>query len=69
MKEILAIAKNIPQSPKTSIIGTLMCVFGGYLIYSNLGKHDMTYASVEVLMFAGGLFFLLKVDKAVEDDE
>ena len=60
MKDLLELAKNIKKGPKTSIVGLLLCLFGGYMIYDN--EQTMTYASVEVGVFVVGLYLFLTSD-------
>lgn len=60
MKEIFDLLKNVKKGPKTSLIGALMMVFGGYLIYVTEG--DLNWASVEVGLFALGAYLCLTSD-------
>ena len=70
MKELLDLAKNVQKGPKTSIVGALMILFGGYMIYDN--DQTITYASVEVGLFIVGLYLFLTSDgiftKRVKDE-
>ena len=60
MKDVFDLLKNIQKGPKTSIIGFLMMVFGGYLIFVTEG--DLTWASVPVGLFALGSYLCLTSD-------
>ena len=57
MKDLLELAKNIKKGPKSSIIGLLMFLGGGYTIYTH--EHTLTYTSVEVGVFVVGLYLFL----------
>jgi hypothetical protein len=60
MKEIADLLKNVKKGPKTSIVGALMMIFGGYLIYNN--ETDLEWASVPVGLFAMGAYLCLTSD-------
>jgi len=60
MKDALELLKNVQKGPKTSIIGAIMMVFSGYLIYETEG--DLTWASVEVGLFVLGTYLCLTSD-------
>ena len=50
----MELLKNVKKGPKTSLLGlTLMC-FGGYMIYKTDAKVDLTYTSIEVVVFLLG---------------
>ena len=67
MKELLEIAKNVKKGPKSSIVGALLFVFGGYMIYSS--ENTMTYMSVEVGVFIVGLYLFLTSDGLFHNKE
>ena len=60
MKEVIEIFKNVKKGPKTSFFGTLMMVFGGYLIYVQDATLD--WVSVEVGIFIIGTYLCLTSD-------
>lgn len=60
MKEVLELLKNVKRGPKTSIVGIILCLFGGYLIYTM--DTSLTWASVEVGIFVVGLYLCLTSD-------
>ena len=60
MKDLLEVAKNVKKGPKSSVVGALMIIFGGYLIYDN--DQTITYASVEVGLLIVGLYLFLTSD-------
>jgi hypothetical protein len=52
--------KNVKKGPKTSVVGTLMMIFSGYLIYTSEASLD--WASVPVGLFALGTYLCLTSD-------
>lgn len=78
MKELLSVMQNVTKGPKTSIVGLLMFLGGGYMIYEDWktpGAEDLlTYTSIEVGIFFVGLYLFLSSDgvllkKPKEKDE
>ena len=66
MKDLLSIVQNVKKGPKTSIVGFLMFVGGGYMIYTDWKnpspENALTYASIEVGIFILGLYLFLSSD-------
>lgn len=82
MRDLLELTKNVKKGPKSSIIGFVLFIAGGYMIYSDWKSPDpenaLTYTSIEVGIFALGLYLFLSSDspfgkksdiKEVKDEE
>lgn len=65
MKELLEIFKNVKKGPKSSIVGTLLMIFGGYLMY--VTEDSFTWTSVEVGVFILGVYLCLTSDWIFND--
>lgn len=66
MRDLLSIVQNVQKGPKTSIVGFILFIAGGYMIYSDWKNPDpenaLTYTSIEVGIFALGLYLFLSSD-------
>lgn len=60
MKDLLDLVKNVKKGPKTSIVGIILFLFGGYTIYTS--EVTLTYMSIEVGIFVVGLYLFLTSD-------
>jgi hypothetical protein len=60
MKDLLGIVQNIKKGPKTSLVGFILFIAGGYAIYTH--EDTMTYTSIEVGIFVLGLYLFLSSD-------
>lgn len=63
-KEFIDYLKNLEGGPVSTVMGFIMFIFGGVMIYVSSGSENtVTWASIEVIIFAVGLILLLKSDK------
>ena len=64
MNELLKAMQNVTKGPKTSLVGLIMFLGGAYMIYEDWKnpKTSLTYASIEVGIFAVGLYLFLSSD-------
>ena len=64
MRELLSVMENITKGPKTSIVGFLMFLGGGLMIYEDWKNPEttLTYASIEVGVFFIGMYLFLSSD-------
>ena len=65
MKEVLQALKNVKGGPKTTVIGALMMILGGVLIYT--ADFTFTWASVEVGIFIVGVYLCLINDSKKDE--
>ena len=63
MKEFLGLFANIKGGPISTILGALMFIFGGILIYNTYqSDNTVTWVSVEVGIFGIGGYLLVISD-------
>ena len=63
MNKIIEIAKNIQEGPVTTVLGVVLFLFGGWMVYTTYkSEDDLVYVSVEVGVFLLGVLMLLAYD-------
>jgi hypothetical protein len=67
MKEFLSLFSNIKGGPISTILGTLMFLFGAFLIYGTYrSDNSITWASVETGIFGIGGYLLVISDNWIK---
>lgn len=70
MIDLIPYLKNIHGSPKTTILGAILILFSGYLIYENRDNLDTIQFVINGgLISAGITLFLLEDYQAPKKDE
>ena len=60
--------KNIKGGPKTTLVGALLIVLSGYMMYSN--DFTVTYTSIEIGMLGVGIYlFVINDNLKIDEDE
>ena len=63
-KEFIDYLKNVEGGPISTFLGLVMFLFGGAAIYFSRGSENpISWASLEVGIFAVGIVLLIKSDK------
>ena len=67
MKNLLETFQNVSRGPKTTVVGAIIMAFGGYMIYETDDKLNLTYNSIEVVLFVLGAWLFLLSDDVLKN--